>query len=445
MRRPSEWQHEFGPASSPVIIAGSSEPMFGLVQAIKALGQPDSAKCVVVEGGDGCGKSLAATAFQAACQENGIAAVLVNEGSEPGSVMQRLKEADALIVDDLDLLPAGLRRQLFERRHTASKGCLLTLSRLNPLERQLLTVDDDHHPIGRWEERPSDVLIIASLAWDDLGLIPNLPNLCADGVAEVLGRGPWSRGAHSIRRAVALVAEAIELEGYFEQSQRSIGVANVLGAVVAVILEEQPPEQDDAIRIVVEGSTDATYIKTAARLAHDLWGFDLLAGCHVAPPGEDREGGAAKAVRELFLLDAQGTTSVALFDDDDPGRSAVKDARKFSRQKVHLLPAELDPLKNPNGSGKTEIEDLVALSLLERFYTENPELEPEERTIRGNLKRVVVAGSDKNVAADWIDQHASFDDMQKIVYVICMMRQSIGLPLPDACPPLPDWLRELAG
>ena len=83
--------------------------------------------------------------------------------------------------------------------------------------------------------------------------------------------------------------------------------------------------------------------------------------------------------------------------------------------------------------------------MLERFYIENPELEPEERTIRGVLKRVVVAGSDKDVAAGWIDQHASFDDMEKIVYVICMMRQSIGLPLPGACPPLPEWLRELAG
>jgi DNA-binding NtrC family response regulator len=104
MRRPSEWQHEFGPASSPVIIAGSSEPTSRLVQAIRALWQPDSAKCVIVEGGDGCGKSLAAAAFHAACQESEIAAVLVNEGSEPGSVMPRLKDADALIVDDLDLL-----------------------------------------------------------------------------------------------------------------------------------------------------------------------------------------------------------------------------------------------------------------------------------------------------------------------------------------------------
>jgi hypothetical protein len=394
MRRPSEWQHEFGPPASPVIIAGSSEPISRLVHAIKALGRPDSARCVVVEGGDGCGKSLAAAAFQALCQEDGRAVLLVNEGSEPASVMPRLKDADALIVDDLDLLPAVLRRGLFERRHTASMGCLLTLSRLNPLERQLLTVDDDHHPIGRWEERPRDVLIIASLAWNELGLTPSLPDLCVDGVAEVLGRGPWSRGAHSIRRAIALVAEAIELQGYFEQSPHPIGAADVLEALVAVIREDQPPEQDDEIRIVVEGSTDATYIKTAARLAYDHWGFDLLAGCHVAPPGEDREGGADKAVRELFLLDARGITSVALFDDDDPGRNALKDARKFSRQKVHLLPAEFDPLKNPNGSGKTEIEDLVSLSLVERFYAENPTLEPEERTARGDLRRVVVSGPD---------------------------------------------------
>lgn len=444
MRRPSEWQHLFGPASSPVVVAGSSEPIRRLVQAIRALGKREGSKCVIVEGGDGCGKSLAAAAFQAACQKDGLSTVLVNEGTEPGSVMRRLPDADALIVDNLDKLPVGLRRALYERRHATSSGTLLTLSRMNPLERQLLAGEDDHHPIGRWEQRPADVLIIASLAWDDLGLSPSLSELCGDDGAEAFRRGPWSRGAHSIRRAVRLIAEAIELEGYFERSLRPIGAADVLEAVVAVIREQEPPEQEDAIRIVVEGSTDAAYVETAARLAQERWGFDLLAGCRVAPPGEDREGGAEKAVRELLLLDAQGVTAVGVFDDDEPGRSAAKDARKFTGQKVHVLPAEFDPLKNPNGSGKTEIEDLVALPLLERFYAENSELQPEERTIRGDLTRVVVAGLDKEVAADWIAEHASFDDLQKIVYVVCMLRESIGLPLPDGCPPLADWIKELS-
>jgi hypothetical protein len=37
----------------------------------------------------------------------------------------------------------------------------------------------------------------------------------------------------------------------------------------------------------------------------------------------------------------------------------------------------------------------------------------------------------------------AFRDMQKVVYVICLLSESLGLPLPEACPPLPEWLREL--
>jgi hypothetical protein len=271
----------------------------------------------------------------------------------------------------------------------------------------------------------------------------HLPEVCADGIVEALARGPWSRGAHSIRRAIALVSEASELEGYSVDTRAPIGAADVLEAVVSVIREEQPPEQEDQIRIVVEGSTDARYFETAARLARERWGFDLLGGCRVAPPGEDREGGADKAFRELFLLDAQGVQAVALFDDDEPGRNALKNVRKFSSQKALLLPVEFDPLKNPNGSGKTEIEDLVALPLLERFYADNPTLAPEETTVRGDLTRLVVAGTDKESAAVWVDEHAEWEDLERIVCVLCMLREMIGLPLPDECPPLREWLADL--
>src|SRR4051812_22423726 len=101
MRRPSDWQHHFGPVSSPVTIAGSSSRTTGLVRAIRALGSPDSPKCVIVEGGGGSGKTLAASAFQAGCQEEGTPSLLVNEGTDPGTAMRHLNAVDALVVDDL--------------------------------------------------------------------------------------------------------------------------------------------------------------------------------------------------------------------------------------------------------------------------------------------------------------------------------------------------------
>lgn len=413
--------------------------------AIRALGQPGSPKCVVVEGGDGSGKSLAAAAFQAVCQASGTDVVLVNEGSEQASVIQRVDAGDALIVDNLDTLPAGLRRALFQRRHGASIGSLLTVSRLSPLERELLGTDDDHHLMGRMEDRQPDVLIIATLKWRDLGLTPDLPYLCSEGVPEAFSRGLWPRGAHSVRRVIDLLAEALALEGYFERTPRPISVADVLSAIVAVIREEQPLEPEEVIRIVVEGRTDAAYLEAAAQLAHEEWGTDLLSGCRVAPAGEDREGGAGSLVRQLISLEAQGITAVGLLDDDEPGRIAAKDARRYTNQKVHLLPREFEPLRNPDRSSKIEIEDLVSPSLIERFYDEHSELRPEERTTRGDLTRIVVAGPDKERVANWICERASFSEMAKVVYVLCILRRSIGLPLPDACPPLDDWIWKLSG
>ena len=84
----------------------------GLVTAIRSLGQAAAAKCVVVEGGNGSGKSLAATAFQAVCQSDGTDVALVNQGSDLGAVIQRVDAASALVVDNLDRLPPGLHRSV---------------------------------------------------------------------------------------------------------------------------------------------------------------------------------------------------------------------------------------------------------------------------------------------------------------------------------------------
>lgn len=442
VRRPSEWQHLFGPADTPVVIAGTSQPIRALVDAIRALGEQGEARCVMVEGGLGSGKSLAATAFQADCIQRQMDAVFVHEGTDPVGLIRRLTATSTLVIDNLDRLSSGLRAELFKRRNSG-RGAVITCSKTNALERELLGSGDSWHQVGRWDERPADVLIIAGLAWKDLGRHVELADVCGDGVAETLCRGPWPRGAHSVRDVIGRLAESLELEGYFEHSTRVIGLAEVQSALLEVLRLEAPVEIEDAIHILVEGSTDKHYLETAGRLAAEEWGTSPLSGCRVIAPGEDREGGADKARREMIKLEAKGITVVALFDDDDAGRAAAINARKQSGQKVHLLPFEFDPLRKPVGLGVIEIEDLLPLPLLEAFYSGHPACSPEERTIRADLTRIVVAGVDKDSAAKWICERASFKDMRKIVYVLCVLRNSIGLPLPPACPPLESWINEL--
>lgn len=443
IRTPSEWQHEFGPTHSPVLVAGASPQVTGIVDAIRGLrGSPP--KCVLIEGGVGSGKSIVATAFHAECLQSGVDALMVNEGSDPASLVASAASASALIVDNLDLLPGGLRRALFERRTAVPQGTVLTTSGLSALERELLSPADELHVLGGLEERPSDVLVLATLKWRDLGLTPDLPDICADEVPLAFSRGPWARGARSVRRFVEILAERLALEGYFERAPRPIGPADALGALVEVLREERPPERRDVIRIIVEGRTDAMYLEAAARLAHANWGTDLLSSCEISPPGEEREGGADRAARHLISLEAQGVIAIALFDDDELGRAAAKDARRFTSQKVHVLPAEFDPLGNDPGSSTVEIEDLLPGALLRHFYDEHPELHPEEMTTRGDRTRIVIAGPDKNVVAAWVCDRATFADLERITYALCMMRASIGLSLPGACPPLDEWLRRLS-
>jgi hypothetical protein len=398
---------------------------------------------IIVEGGMGSGKSLVATAFQASCLESGVGVVFVHEGTDPREAMQQRSGSSALIVDNIDKLPVGLRAGLFKLQPTL-EGVLITSTKLSALERELLTGSDSFHSIGHWDERRADVLILASLAWRELGPGTELADVCGDDVVGELCRGPWPRGAHSVRDTITLLVEVLELGGYFDRALHPIPVGDVRGALLEVIRQEQTVETPDAIRIVVEGSTDARYIETAARLAAQIWGADLLSGCRVAPPGEEREGGAEKALREFVRLEAIGITAVALFDDDDVGRSAARDARKFGSQKVQILPAEFDPLRRPPGTSSTEIEDLLPTRLLEEFYDANAACEPEERTTRGGLTRIVVRGLDKDKVAAWISDRATFEDMRKLIYVICVLRRSVGLPLPAACPPLDTWLKDLS-
>jgi hypothetical protein len=179
--------------------------------------------------------------------------------------------------------------------------------------------------------------------------------------------------------------------------------------------------------IVVEGSTDVTYLTAAAEVAEHAWGWQLLDGCELRAAGDDRGGGANAVWQRLIELAAASVECVGLFDNDDVGRREYATARKQSLQ-VELLPAEFDRLRLADDQRVLEIEDLLSLRILDDFFRAYPE--PEEIRWRNGQLRLVPNGKDKEVLAEWTARQMRVEDCERLIYLLCVLRKRLGLQIP---------------
>lgn len=442
----------FGPDDAPVGLAGVSPQFKAVVEEVKRFSESGANRLSLLSGGRGTGKTAAAVAVQAESETNGVVCSFLNPGSEMPDHLPRINrgEIGRLIVDGFDELPSTVRESIVKAFTRIPGGCFLTISELGPWIHQEDFHSASHLHLPPLEDRPEDCAPLAEFLWKQVlgNEDAELVRQCDESAVNQLQRGPWIEGVRSLRRCLELLAEQQSTRGTLQEGEliTRLNEADLLTALVEMIREstEQSLGIDRSVtRIVVEGETDQVYLQTAATLCEREWGTNPLEGLLVEPAGADREGGADAVVKTLIALSTQQIPAIGILDNDLPGREARKTAGKFGPPPL-LLPKEFDRLAVPPGQDEVEIEDLVALSLLERFYEENEHfMEGRTRIEMGRRVRIVVGGPHKLECSEWVAANATLDDVERILYIIFLIRDKLRFARPAAIPELADWLDRL--
>jgi hypothetical protein len=111
-----------------------------------------------------------------------------------------------------------------------------------------------------------------------------------------------------------------------------------------------------------------------SRLALPVYGIDLSEGLKIIPLGLGRNGGTSKATEIVITQRTKRNRDVFLLDFDDPGTHAQKELETLD-QDVLLLDVNLACSRM---GGNIEIEDLISIGCLNRFYAEHMDLRPEK-------------------------------------------------------------------
>jgi hypothetical protein len=442
------WEHRFGPPDSPVIFASLDPRTLDVTKALRDLMSGQSLRIFVV-GPIGSGKSQLLAALIADAQERGIPMTDVSPGSDVRALPRNLNQGkiSLLAIDKLDQLSSGIRSAVIENRGLCTVGLFATAETLSAVTLASLVEDNDLYMVmPPLEEREADVLVIAQLLWPSVcGAESDLLGNCSDDAAENLCRGPYFEGATSLRLALeqladALIASGDLLDGEF---RRNVVAQDMIQAVLASVRAQgsRPPVTAVPAVVVVEGSTDSRFLVRAAQLAESERGWQLLDGCRILPSGEGRSGGARAVWQKLIELVAGSIDCVGLFDNDDVGRREAA-AGKALGLPVELLPAQFDRLALVPEQRTVEIEDLLSIDLLDRFYNQHRDLEPEEiRWRSGGRWRIVPRGLDKEQLANWAMEEMQLKECLRLLYLLSFLRKRLGLPIPHS--DLGAWLSDL--
>src|SRR6266540_253993 len=386
---PARWRHQFGSPEAPVVVAALDRETLEAIAAIREVLSGRGVRAFVV-GPTGVGKSVLLGALISEATARNYSITIVSATTDPSALRAVAQgSVQLLVINRLDELSASVRRAIRDNRGRCSVG------------------------------------VVAS--------------------AESLSKGPYLYGVNSLRGALEQLADALITSGDLRggEFRRLIEARDIADALLASIRGQHQAAWGVAVDavIVVEGSTDATYLSAAASLAEQVWGWKLLDGCQLLPAGEERRGGAGAVWRRLFELSGRSVECVGLFDNDDVGRREYAMARR-QNLRAELLPAEFDRLRLPDEHRCLEIEDLLCLRILDRFYRVHPHSEPEEVRLRvGGLRRVAPQGADKESLAEWASREMVLEECERLIYVLCRLRKSVGLPVPRN--DMDNWLQDL--
>jgi hypothetical protein len=431
------WKREFGPPESPVVVAAIAPQTVAVCDALRDLFAGRRRRIFVV-GPAGSGKSVFLAALIAEAEERGIPITTVPAGNNPTDLPLKLARGKVKLlgVYALDRLSQSIRSAIIDNRAMINMGLFAAAEQLSAVTLASLTEDDDVVVvIPPLEERGADVLVLAQLLWPSVcGAESDLLANCLDGAVDNLCRGPYAEGAASLRVTLEQLADALIASGDLVggEFRRCVEAQDVNHAVLAAIRARIPASFSASVSavVIVEGSTDLTYLTRAAQLAEAELGWRLLDGCDIRSAGEGRSGGAKAVWLRLLELVGNSVECVGLFDNDDVGRKESNSGKNLGLQ-VELLPAGFDRLNLAPDQRTVEVEDLLTIELLDRFYDQHADLEPEEiRWRAGGLWRVVPRGEDKECLANWAAEQMQLKDCSRLLYVLCVVRKRLGLPIP---------------
>ena len=350
-----------------------------------------------------------------------------------GELRTMAPRADVCFV--IDGLPDSLeqRRQSFSRMREI-RGPLLVLS--DPAYR----ADEGLGAVDRLElphidARPSDkVCLLLGMIWEEArandgdapqaaALVGRLPLRVLATVCEGM---PFGRRYSEIGRVARALVERLLITA---QDGGELE-AEAFIEICSPVLRDREITPANSYRVWVEGETDVRIFEIAARLAMDRGAPDLWRGFAILATGVGRDGGAGQATSVVAREATQANRDLFVLDNDPRGRAAKEKLEALNQKVLLLHDAFLRKHRATDDNVEVEIEDLVSVECLDRFFEARTDLSPEFEALfyaNPRVRRLVVRGADKEPFVQWLETNATFEDVERVVFVLCEICHHFGL------------------
>ncbi|MEZ5399217.1 MAG: hypothetical protein R2729_06070 [Bryobacteraceae bacterium] len=399
---------------------------------------------------DAHGKTSLAKAMVVQASSNGVKAFRFD--GTAGATAKELKDLQmqqgVLIV--VDGLPESSQpRSLLLERFNSLKGDGVLFAEPEYASDASLKPDITWISLPHVDERYPDkvawiVGLLLELLRDEAGVVPddciNAVQSLANSAFMTLCRPRLGEKISNIRDLAEKIAQAIQL---------TLGLGSapsisdeVLASLFVEFHSSGIPRSPAGFRLWVEGESDSRLLYLVCQLALPAHGIDLGQGLTIIPLGSGRDGGTSKATEIVVNQRTKRNRDVFLLDYDDPGRHTRQELETLD-QDVLLLDVKLACSRMDDD---VEIEDLINVGCLDRFYADHPSLRPEREIIRYKApmsRRLVVNGVDKETLIEWLERNARLEDLENVMFMLCEARSRFSLKNLPAMKDKQGWKKRL--